>query len=565
MRLRYNIHPHELKRRLTVKNCLIINFFWLLVALIIPNIVLGFTEHLPPLCFAANILLPLGLYWVANSSSTRPIFPTLALFPFMFLAAFQLVLLSLYGKGIIAVDMFLNVVTTNYTEATELLSSLPWAIALIIVLYIPPIVTAVIASIKKYKLRVGFIHNNFIVGWLIVLIGAGLFGTSFLTNQRIAFYNDIFPLNVCYNLAVAVRRDIHVKRYAENPPIYKFFPVKSRPDSIPELYVLVIGETSRADNWEMFGYKRPTNPRLRDRSGIVGFGRAMSESNTTYKSVPMLLTHLNSDNYADSLRHVRSIISAFKEAGYTTSMISNQEHNGSFIDFFAKEADSCLFIKDLPKKIRKTSYDGELIPYIKRDIASGGKKHLLVVHTYGSHFKYNDRYPDSMAVFRPHEPLDANYQLRPELINAYDNTIVYTSKLLDSIAGIMKGSGRVAAMIYTSDHGEDIYDDEERRFLHASPTPTYWQLHVPLLIWFSPQYISHYPEKVAAARANSGKQVSSTSSFFPTAMDISGITTFAADSTKSLTDKGYTPGKAMYLTDREEAVGIEKYGIKLPK
>lgn len=562
MRQEYSIYQNYSNKGQKRNKLLIANFFWLLIALIIPNIILGFTEHQSFLVFATNLILPLGMFWVAESSSTKPIFSTLILLPFMILGGFQIVLFFLFGNGIIAVDMFLNVFTTNFSEATELLSSLPIAIGLVILLYIPPIITAIIAWVKGWRLRIEFIHNNFIIGWLLVILGAGLFGSSFLIKPHVVADKDIFPFNVCYNLTVAIRRDIHFKRYAQDPPSYRFFPTKTHPDSIPELYVLVIGETSRADNWEIFGYDRPTNPHLKDLDGVVGFGKAMSESNVTHKSVPMLLSHLNSDNFADSLRHVRSIISAFKEAGFTTTAISNQERNRSFIDYFVDEADTCIRLHD--RNEGKRLYDAEMIPYIRRDIEKAGKKHLIVVHTYGSHFKYNDRYPDSLAIFKPDSPLDANYKLRPELINAYDNTIAYTSLLLSTIANEIKESGRVGAMLYTSDHGEDIYDDKSRHFLHASPRPSYFQLHVPLLIWFSPEYIALFPDIVENAKANSGKQVSSTSSFFPTAMELAGINSFSADSTASIINNNYRHKSAKYLTDREEAVDITAYGIKLP-
>ena len=60
-----------------------------------------------------------------------------------------------------------------------------------------------------------------------------------------------------------------------------------------EIYVVVVGETSRADNWQLYGYDRATNPRLSEREDLIVFRRPLSESNTTHKSVPMLLSPLN--------------------------------------------------------------------------------------------------------------------------------------------------------------------------------------------------------------------------------------------------------------------------------
>ncbi len=82
-----------------------------------------------------------------------------------------------------------------------------------------------------------------------------------------------------------------------------------------------------------------------------------------------------------------------------------------------------------------------------------------------------------------------------------------------------------AAMLYTSDHGEDIFDDSRHLFLHASPVPSYYQLHVPFLIWMSDNYLETYPEHWKTAVDNKDKNVSSSSSFFPTMLSLGGIET----------------------------------------
>ena len=104
-------HPHHL-------------FFITIAALLLPNIALCVTEQLGVAASLANVLLPAGIYWMAMTLSRKPGKPIWGLFLFIFFAAFQIVLLYLFGKGIIAVDMFLNLVTTNPGEAMELLDNL---------------------------------------------------------------------------------------------------------------------------------------------------------------------------------------------------------------------------------------------------------------------------------------------------------------------------------------------------------------------------------------------------------------------------------------------------------
>ena len=72
-----------------------------------------------------------------------------------------------------------------------------------------------------------------------------------------------------------------------------------------------------------------------------------------------------------------------------------------------------------------------------------------------------------------------------------------------------------AAMLYTSDHGEDIFDDSRHLFLHASPVPSYYQLHVPFLIWMSDNYRKNYPDLLKMQRINRQKNISSKCIFLP--------------------------------------------------
>ena len=114
---------------------------WLVpVVLIVANIALAFTETDPLLAKFTNIILPFGIYLFLMGLWKRTGIAALLSLPFMIYSAFQIVLLFLYGERIIAVDMFLNVATTNFTEATELLANLVSAIVTVCILYLPPLV-----------------------------------------------------------------------------------------------------------------------------------------------------------------------------------------------------------------------------------------------------------------------------------------------------------------------------------------------------------------------------------------------------------------------------------------
>ena len=336
------------------------------------------------------------------------------------------------------------------------------------------------------------------------------------------------------------------------------------------MYVLVIGETARAANFQLYGYHRPTNPLLSRTEGLTVFSHTMSQSNTTHKSVPMLLSAASAADH-DRLYDEKSIITAFREAGFHTTFVSNQLPNHSYIDFFGSEADDCIFIREDETETKEGSEDvvaatsdEQLLPYVKRILDKKRTKELIVLHTYGSHFNYRDRYPQSEARFLPDTPTEAKAKNRTSLINAYDNTILQTDRLLASIIGMLRNRGCAAAMIYTSDHGENIFDDQRLRFLHASPVPSAYDLNVPLLVWTSEHYSRDYSTITAALHANRDKDVETSVSLFPTLMSMAGISSprTAALTPRSLTDAGYkAPRYRLYLDDHNRAVTLRQAGM----
>lgn len=534
---------------------------WTLVGCTLPNIWLAFTEHMTVIQSLTNVILPLGIYMLLMSITPKVGKATLWMIILFFFAAFQSVLLYMYGRSVIAVDMFLNVVTTNPGEVGELLGNMLFIIIVVIVIYIPPIVLAILAQIRHWLLpgkilKITRRASLYTIGAGIILFIAGFFSGS----RPYRPHCDLYPVNVLYNLYLACQRTVKVAEYHETSAAFTYNATPTHPDSVPEIYIVVVGETSRADNWQINGYNRPTTPRLMDLPGLTAFPRAISQSNTTHKSVPMLLSHLDAATFGDSIYNVKSLITAFKEAGFHTAFFSAHSRNHSFIDFFGEEADETKFIKEQGLN-KKHYYDTDLLPFLDRKIAEGHKKLLIVLHAYGSHFNYIDRYPDDRAFFTPDRPAHATHHYRDKQINAYDNTIRFTSDFLADIIGRLNDSGVRTAMIYTSDHGEDIFDDERRLFLHASPIPSYWQIHVPFIVWLSDNYTSAYPAKARALCGNAGKFVASSRAFFHTVMDMAGIATPRFNSTFSVLDSAYTPGTAIYLNDHNEQVPLRECGI----
>lgn len=536
-----------------------------LAVLLVPNVALCFTERLHWLVCVCNIMLPIAFYLFALSSSRNIGVNVWLLFPFVFLSAFQLVLLYLYKGGIISIDMFLNVVTTNPGEVFELLDNIAAGVAVVLLLYIPLLVWAVFLICRKARIDARLPKKARRVALAVLLSAIPFVAASYAFVPSFSFKYHIFPANVCYNLYLSAERLSLTAGYQDTSRGFRYNAASSHGGrwGEKEVYVLVIGETARADNWALCGYGRDTNPLLSKTGGLVVFPKAFSQSNTTHKSVPMLLSSVSAANYND-IYSQKSIITAFKEAGFRTAFYSNQRRNRSFIDIFGSEADTCVFLKDEKKADERGYSDMALLEHAEREIARNSGRLFIILHAYGSHFKYNERYAPADSYFKPDDKLNIAPENRPYLINAYDNTIRLADRLLYGVICALKSGAECSAMMYTSDHGEDIFDISRSAFLHSSPTPSYYQLHVPLLVWLSPGYIRLRPEACEALAANRSKPVVTSVSVFHTMLDIGGVSTRMNDPRRSLASWRYTPGRFYVIDDYNlpRKIGEIKFSAK---
>lgn len=558
-------------------------FFYMVLSLAVPNVALCFTENTPLMADVVGVLLPILVYALVMSLDRCVGRMVWVLFLLVFFAAFQMVLVYLYGNGVIAVDMFLNLVTTNPGEAMELLDNLVPAVAGVFILYLPLLAIAAWQWAKGVRIDREFqrlaIRRALCLILPLALLLVGCYVAYPKGNEKKGKFeyhieDNMYPVNVFYNLCLAVHESSLSAHYNDNVADFRFNAVSEHAKDSAEVYVLVVGETARSRDFQLYGYNRPTNPLLSITDGLLVFRNVRSQSNTTHKSVPMLLTAATADDH-DRLHHEKGILAAFREAGFYTVFLSNQQPNHSYIDFLGSQADEHLFIREADAKadeaegasgagndvVEQTS-DERLLPFLNKAMAKGHKKLFVVLHMYGSHFNYRDRYPQSRARFVPDTPTEAKPENRPQLVNAYDNTILQTDYILHSIIEKLRSTGAVSAMMYTSDHGENIFDDSCRLFLHASPRPSEYDTDVPLLVWTSESYAREYAPVVDAMKSNLNKGVQTSASVFPTMLSIGGISTKARVDSLSLTNRSYRMGTRLYLNDHNHAVPLAMYGIK---
>ena len=209
--------------------------------LMLPACVLIFTDGYSFLRALSAVLLPTGFYllWsVAHKRSGMMVCWGLLWF---ILAALQLVLLYMFGSSIIAVDMFTNLFTTNPNEAGELLSNIWPMVTFVVVLYIPVIALAVHSLRQGFTIAPSTRRTAAVVG--AVMIVAGCATTQF----------NVFPFNVLENIYRSFDELVKVRRYPTSSADFDYEAKCDKPTDKREIYVMIIGEASRAAHWQLYG------------------------------------------------------------------------------------------------------------------------------------------------------------------------------------------------------------------------------------------------------------------------------------------------------------------------
>lgn len=253
--------------------------------------------------------------------------------------------------------------------------------------------------------------------------------------------------------------------------------------------VLVVGETARAANFSLDGYARQTNPRLARRD-LVNFADFASCGTSTSVSVPCMFSRFGRDDYDEyEAQHTEGLLDVLARAGVNVLW---RDNNSGCKDVCARvPSEDVSHADDAALCNAGECHDEILLRGLKSRIANTKGDLFIVLHQKGSHGpEYYKRYPDRFERFTPvcssNLPQDCD---RQAIVNAYDNTILYTDYVLDQLIGLLGDDARqnndAAALLYISDHGESL--GEGGLYLHGFPytlAPEY-QTHVPALAWFS--------------------------------------------------------------------------------
>lgn len=239
-----------------------------------------------------------------------------------------------------------------------------------------------------------------------------------------------------------------------------------------ENYVVIVGESARRSNMQLYGFNQETTPvESSFKKNALIFTNAIAPASATVLAVPMILSQADPDNFTiDKLAD--NIVNIARKTGYYTEWISAQGSSGKSNNYIAA-------IASTSQKLRwvNTQYDTELLPALEEALEKPGKK-FIVLHINGSHEMACDRYPASASVVNTGNKYE----------DCYNNAIRYTDYFIGEVAKRLQNSR--SSMLYFSDHGLEKNPLLESLYMHGSRNPSKEAYEVPQFIWYSQPALS---------------------------------------------------------------------------
>ena len=255
----------------------------------------------------------------------------------------------------------------------------------------------------------------------------------------------------------------------------------------PQLVVLVVGETARAANWGLNGYARQTTPELAQLP-VVNFPEVTSCGTSTEVSLPCMFAPVGRRDYDEAaIRNSQTLLQVLARAGVGVRWRDNQSGCKGVCDGLPTEAVIDLDPPGLCADGR--CFDEGLLAGLDGLLQDMRGAQLLVLHQLGNHGpSYFRRYPSAFARFTPAcENDDLRRCTQAEIVNAYDNALLYTDHVLALLIQQLQARAATVdtALVYVSDHGESL--GENNLYLHGLPYPIApdVQKRVPMVMWLS--------------------------------------------------------------------------------
>lgn len=457
------------------------------------------------------------------------------LLPFYLLAVVDLFLVLNFNSRFTAAYVFIGL--NNYKEASDFLPTYWRPLTIVLIIFVACYGAGLIGLHKRE------LHKNkgiFVLAISALLLG---YGAYFYKTVKVNSFgkhavldlvakDQSTPVGYLSQLGLTAHLYLQSEQFIKRRQESEVKIISVSNESNIETVVFVIGESSRPQNWSLYGYDKQTTPNLDKLAGIYKFNRMCTTAPYTSVAVPSMLS-LEPISDWNAIASKKSLVGIFRAAGYMTYWLSVQEVDsfGGIIPQIAAEAQNWQYFE--------RSYDGALMPEYERILNNGGtQKQAIFIHIKGSHFDYSRRYPDDFKKFKP-----STNSVKDKITAEYDNSILYTDWLLISIIEQLKLSKKPSILFYSSDHGENLMDDSRGLLGHGIGNK--YDLPVSAFVWASDNISNQQALKLSKLKERENQRAS-ISSLPHTLLNITGVLTSEYKSSDDLLSNDFVTSKCPY-------------------
>jgi lipid A ethanolaminephosphotransferase len=395
-------------------------------------------------------------------------------------------------------DMLRNVFETDRSETGALLTT-ELVLRTLVLGVIPALIVLKVKLpamrwSKRLRQRGLAIAGTLAVCALALVSVSSSYAVFFREHKPIRFaLSPAAPVTSAVSLALAERKQAAGPLINASGPAQRTVAAQAK----PLVLVVVVGETARAANFELGGYARHTNPALAQLAaagqGLVYFQNATSCGTATAMSVPCMFSHLPRSKFdVDAAPRYANLLDALQSVGFDVEW---RDNNAGCKGVCARVRQiSYPPSSDARFCGESDCYDEVMLQDLPRRLAALDRDTVIVMHQMGSHGPaYASRYPAWLESFKPAcHSNQLQHCSHEEVVNAYDNTIAYTDRVLGLAIEQLRGASKHvdSMLIYASDHGESL--GEQGLYLHGLPyafAPDV-QKHVPMLMWMSDGFLT---------------------------------------------------------------------------
>ena len=425
---------------------------------------------------------------------------------------------------VIDIEMIRNIFETDAAESADLLS-VNLALRMLLLGLLPTALIWRLPSRRKPFIqgKLAYVFTGLVALGLMaacVFSFSSQYASFFREHKTVRYYiSPAYPIYSALQFAASFAPTSAPLKFVELNAVAN---ILETPAAHAELIILVVGETARADHFSLNGYRRDTNPHLAAEPNLISYSNIHSCGTSTAISVPCMFSYSAHDGFdVKSARNTENGLDLLQAAGVNVLWRDNNSDSKGVANRVPFEN---FRSSDLNPVCDEECRDIGMLSGLQTYIDSKSGDILVVLHQMGSHGPaYHRRYPREFEKFTPAcqsgELADCTQQ---EIVNAYDNTILYTDYFLSEVIALLKANSPKyeTAVFYVSDHGESL--GESGIYLHGMPysfAPEA-QTHVPVIAWIGESSDIDFAQSFALK-----DQVNSHDAVFDTLLAVFEVTT----------------------------------------